>query len=333
MKNTNQNHQNKNISSDKLSLIKSQGLKLISEKKSRQRLSTGKHHPVMVETVLKYLSPKVEESYLDLTAGYAGHVNAILDCTLQPKKAVLVDRDQQAIDFLTKHFKGQAIKIIHQDFLTASQELLVGDNQFDIILADLGVSSPHLDSASRGFSIRHDGPLDMRLDKRQSLTAQEVVNDYSTAELEKLIRRYGEEPRASQIARSIVAHRPITTTSQLAKVVARSWPGYSKHHPATRTFQAIRIVVNDELHLLEEALPIWIKLLRPGGRLAVISFHSLEDRIVKRILADHSGDRYDAELKLLTGRPVTASESEIVLNPRARSAKLRAVVKNKKERG
>ena len=333
MKNTNQNHQNKNKSSDKLSLISPKGLKSILIAESKQRLSTGEHHPVLVDAVLKYLDPQVGDKYLDLTAGYGGHAEAVLGRTLQPKQAVLVDRDQQAIEQLAQQFAGQGVKLIHQDFLTAAKQLLKSGNQFDIILADLGVSSPHLDSASRGFSVRLDGPLDMRMDRRQTLTAEQIVNDYEVAELERIIRRYGEEPRARKIARSIATHRPLRTTGELANVVASAWPGHSKHHPAIRTFQALRIAVNDELRQLEEAVPVLIDLLAPGGRLAIISFHSLEDRIVKQALAQQSGNRYDAQIQLLNNRPVVAQESELVFNPRARSAKLRTAVKNKKERG
>jgi 16S rRNA (cytosine1402-N4)-methyltransferase len=242
-----------------------------------------------------------------------------------------VDRDQQAIDHLQDQFAGRGIQIIHQDFLGASRELLQAGKQFDLILADLGVSSPHLDSASRGFSLKQDGPLDMRMDQTQSLTADVIVNSYDVAELSHLIREYGEEPRANKIAHMIVEHRPITTTTQLAAIVAPAWPGHSKVHPATRTFQALRIAVNSELEQIRQALPIWIDLLAPGGRIAVISFHSLEDRLVKRAFMEAAGDRYDAVLKLLTKQPVMADAPEIVSNPRARSAKLRAAVKIKNQ--
>ncbi len=241
----------------------------------------------------------------------------------------LVDRDQNAIAFLQKKFAGQAVNIIHQDFLTASRALHAAGKRFDIILADLGVSSPHLDNASRGFSLKSDGPLDMRMDQTQSVTAKTIVNSYSQEELRDLIREYGEEPRAGKIARLIVEHRPITTTTELASIVALAWPGHSRVHPATRTFQALRIAVNSELDQIQQALPLWIDMLSPGGRIAVISFHSLEDRLVKRAFMEAAGDRYDAVLKLLTKQPVQADDKEIVFNPRARSAKLRAAAKQK----
>jgi 16S rRNA (cytosine1402-N4)-methyltransferase len=168
------------------------------------------------------------------------------------------------------------------------------------------------------------------MDQSQSLTAEEVVNTYSASELEDILKRYGEEPKARHIASLIVNNRPFTTTSQLAETVAKAWPGYSKVHPATRTFQALRIAVNDELELLRKSLPIWMDdLLAPGGRIAIISFHSLEDRLVKQAFVEKAGDRYDANLRLLTKKPVLGDDTEIVFNPRARSAKLRAAAKQK----
>lgn len=288
-----------------------------------------KHYPVLLDEVLQYLDPKEGESYLDLTAGYGGHAEKILDRTLKPHNTTLVDRDQNAIEHLGQKFDGRGVQIIHKDFLSASQELHSQGKQFDIILADLGVSSPHLDNASRGFSIKYDAKLDMRMDETQELTAADVVNNYDEAELKRILQVYGEEPRARKIAQLIVEHRPIATTHELAKIVAYAWPGYSKVHPATRTFQAIRIAVNDELGLLERSLPIWTDLLAPGGRIAVISFHSLEDRIVKQYYASQSGNRYDAVLKVLTKQPISGGADEIVFNPRARSAKLRVAVKIK----
>lgn len=290
---------------------------------------TNQHFPVLLKAVLDYLQPKNGESYLDLTAGYGGHASHVLERTLQPSTSTLVDRDHHAIAHLQEKFAGSGIQIIHQDFLGASQELLKAKKQFDLILADLGVSSPHLDNASRGFSLKTEGPLDMRMDQTQSVTAEVIVNTYDEVELRGLIRGYGEEPRAAKIARLIVEHRPITTTAQLAKIVAQAWPGHSKVHPATRTFQALRIAVNSELDQIKQAIPVWVDLLAPGGRIVVISFHSLEDRIVKQSFNELAGDRYDAVLTLLTKQPVMADSDETVFNPRARSAKLRAAVKQK----
>lgn len=291
-----------------------------------------KHIPVLLEQVLQYLDPKEGESYLDLTAGYGGHAEQILERTHNPNDTVLVDRDQNAITVLEQKFAETGIKFIQSDFLSASRELVEEERVFDVILADLGVSSPHLNEATRGFAISQTGPLDMRMDQSQHLTAAEIVNNYSETAIAEILQRYGEEPKARQIAHLIVQNRPYTTTTELAHIVARAWPGHSKVHPATRTFQGLRIAVNDELGLLEKSLTLWIKLLKPGGRIAVISFHSLEDRLVKQVFAELGGERYDAELKLLTKHPAVGTEHEIVFNPRARSAKLRAAVKIKIER-
>lgn len=287
---------------------------------------TKQHIPVLLNEVLQYLDPKSGEAYLDLTAGYGGHASEVLEMTKSPEHAVLVDRDAKAVDELGKHFGG-SVNILHTDFLDASQQLLASNKRFDCILADLGVSSPHLNTPSRGFSIRQGGPLDMRMDQSRGITAAEIVNTYSVDELADILRRYGEEPKAQKIAKLLVTNRPISSTTQAAEIVARAWPGYSKVHPATRTFQALRIAVNDELGLLQRALPLWLQLLKPGGRLAIISFHSLEDRIVKQFLSTVTGNRYDAEAQLLTKRPITATHEEIAFNPRSRSAKLRAVAK------
>jgi 16S rRNA (cytosine1402-N4)-methyltransferase len=289
------------------------------------------HVPVLLNAVLQSLDPQVGESYLDLTAGYGGHASAILDHVGSLTSAVLVDRDQNAVNVLKEMYTGGTVDIRQQDFLTVSRELLAEGRKFDLILADLGTSSPHLNEGQRGFAIKADGPLDMRMDQSQELTAEAIVNNYSEAELTDLLRRYGEDPKAATIAHAIVASRPLSRTSELATVVASAWPGYHRIHPATRTFQAIRIAVNDELNLLQRSLPLWFELLKPGGRIAIISFHSLEDRLVKQALQEVAGERYDADLRLLTKHPVTASPSELVHNPRARSAKLRAAVKIKKK--
>lgn len=290
------------------------------------------HLPVMIKEVLKYLDPTTGESYLDLTAGYGGHAQAILKATGAPDKALLVDRDQQAINALARRFGDSKPQIVHSEFLSTLEKLAGESRQFDMILADLGVSSPHLEDSRRGFAFSLSGPLDMRMDMRQEMTANQIVNRSAEPELAAMLRTYGEEPKASAIARAIVAHRPISDTAGLAAIISQA-VGFArrrgKTHPATKSFQAIRIAVNDELRQIEAGLPLMLDVLSPGGRLAVISFHSLEDRLVKRFFSDNSGDRYDARLTLLTKRPITASLDEIASNPRARSAKLRASRKNK----
>ncbi|QQS19366.1 16S rRNA (cytosine(1402)-N(4))-methyltransferase RsmH [Candidatus Saccharibacteria bacterium] len=282
------------------------------------------HKPVLLPAVLTYLAPVEGENYLDLTAGYGGHATAVLKHTHKPTGLTLVDRDATAITAL-QPLADQGARVLHASFEEISKSLQEQGEHFDMILADLGVSSLHLDTSSRGFAFRLDGPLDMRMDQRAELTADTIVNTYQVAELEDILRRYGEENRARRVAQAIVARRPIRTTSELAEVIAGALPRGSKQHPATRSFQAIRIAVNDELGQLKRSIPMWLELLQPGGRLAVISFHSLEDRIIKQAFADVAGDRYDAEYRLLTKHPVVADDTESVTNPRARSAKLRAL--------
>lgn len=289
------------------------------------------HIPVLADQVLQLLQPGAGQSYLDLTAGYGGHASSILEVTGSPDRATLVDRDDQAVKALKQSF-GDSAEIIHSDFFSASQTLNEQGRHYDMILADLGASSPHFDKSERGFAFSLSGPLDMRMDRRQQLTAADLINESDERELAEILEQYGEEFQAAKIARAIIASRPITSTDQLASIVAQAKGfsrGKSKVHPATKTFQALRIAVNDELTQLEKGLPIWTSLLAPGGRLAIISFHSLEDRIVKQYLAEHSGNTYDAEFTLLTKKPIVASNDELVSNPRARSARLRAVAKIK----
>lgn len=300
--------------------------------KSKQKYRNAHHIPVLLEEVITVLSPAKGQSYLDLTAGMGGHAAAVIAATNVPKKATLVDRDPQAVDILKKRF-GES-KVLGQDFLSASQKLVATGRRFDMILADLGVSSLHFDEASRGFSFLRSGPLDMRMDPRQPLTAEQIVKNWTVGNLTKLLAEAGEEPRAETIAKAIVAARPLVTTDQLAAVVSGAIPkrAHGRIHPATKTFQALRIAVNDELNQLAKSLLLWLELLADGGRLAIISFHSLEDRLVKIFLAEHSKHLYQAELKLLTKKPISASPNQVAINPRARSAKLRAAVKIKIER-
>lgn len=289
------------------------------------------HKPVLLSEVLQCLSPKLGDSYLDLTAGYAGHAGAILDVTRNYKSSTLVDRDDYAVEILKGKYESEPIEILHMDFYSAALQCLQCGETYDMILADFGVSSPQLDQGDRGFSFLNDGPLDMRMDRRQEMTAADIVNKWSERELVEIFEKYGEmSPGFSRkVAKIIRLSRPFKTTTELANAIANE-TAKSRIHPATKVFQAIRIVVNDELSLIEKTLPILPKLLKPGGRLAIITFHSLEDRLVKDYFKGASSLGEESELKLINKKPIVAEKLELVNNPRARSAKLRAVVKNKK---
>lgn len=289
------------------------------------------HQPVLLQATLSLLEPQTRDTYLDLTAGYGGHAAAILARTRAPERAVLVDRDNAATEHLNAMFP--IVRTVQRDFLQAARDLTDEGARFDVMLMDIGLSSPHLDSAERGFSIKRDGPLDMRMDRNQELNAHTIVNEWPEAQITQILRDFGEEPAAAGIAAAIVRARPIDSTGQLADVI-KDVPARgrrSKLHPATKTFQALRIAVNDELEQLKETLPLLPDLLAPGGRLAIISFHSLEDRIIKVFLREESRSGYEARLRPLTKKPIRG-DTEDVHNPRARSAKLRAAVKIKKER-
>lgn len=284
------------------------------------------HQPVLAEQVLHYLDPKPGGIYLDLTAGYGGHAELMLESIGPSGKAVLVDRDQHAISHLKERFASDPrVEIIHDDFANASKDLARENRQFDCILADIGVSSPHLDNPDRGFSFMNEGPLDMRMDPRSSTTAATLINESLEEDLADIFYRYGEVKGSRRLAARLVEHRPFHTTTQLATVIKGSTRGPNQMRVLAQVFQALRIVVNDELGMLERSLPIWLSLLKPEGRLGVISFHSLEDRIVKQYFTEHGGDRFDSELHILTKQPVTGTDSQLVFNPRARSAKLRAM--------
>lgn len=286
------------------------------------------HQPVLLQQVLSLLMPKKGEAYLDLTAGYGGHASRLISRIGDAKRATLVDRDEYAIANLAPLAKAGA-KVIKSDYQTAAAELKRAGEQFDMILIDLGVSSPQLDIAERGFSFMQDGPLDMRMDQTAGQTAADVLNYSSSDELTRILHDYGEEPRAAKIAQAIIRNRPFTRTTQLADVVTHVYRGRrGKIHPATRTFQALRIAVNQELTQLGETLKLIPDLLNPGGRVAVISFHSLEDRMVKRFFKEEQESGYEARLSIITKQPVSGA-TEDAHNPRARSAKLRAAVKIK----
>lgn len=274
----------------------------------------------MLDQVIKLLDPKPHQVYLDLTAGYGGHAGGIAKGIGPKGRLVLVDRDRSAIAAL-KRLWPQA-RIMHDDFARAAKKLQREGFEADMIMMDLGLSLPMLEDAKRGFSFLREGPLDMRMDQSQLLTAARIVNSYSEQQLADLIYQLGEERASRKIAKAIVAKRPFTTTTELVAVIAKAVGGRGRIHPATRTFQALRIAVNQELEQLQTVLPKLPSLLKPGGRLAIISFHSLEDRLVKRWL------KASQQLAILTKRPL-AGKTYDASNPRARSAKLRAAVKNK----
>lgn len=290
------------------------------------------HRPVLLEQTVEVLNPRTGETYLDLTAGYGGHASRIIDKIGNARLATLVDRDDYAIASL-QPLKDAGARLVKKDFASAAADFANAGEQFDMILIDLGVSSPQLDNADRGFSFSHPGPLDMRMDQQQQQTAADLVNTWPEDRLMQIIRDYGEEPKARQVARAIVAARPFAMTEELADVVKQVYRGrWSKTHPATRTFQAIRIALNDELGQIERTLAVIPRLLKPGGRVGIISFHSLEDRLVKRFFKEQAEAGFEAELILLTKKPISGATDD-VHNPRARSAKLRAAVKIKnKER-
>ncbi len=286
------------------------------------------HKPVLLSEVLEVLQPRRGESYLDLTAGYAGHASEILDVTQNYKDSALVDRDENAIEVLEERFRDKPVRIVKSDFYNAVLQEIECGNTFDIILMDFGVSSPQLDRAERGFSFAKDGPLDMRMDQDQELSAEVVVNHYNERHLAEILEKYAEEKpgMAKLIARTIVHGRPWKSTKQLGDAL-KKYGGHTKVHPATRIFQAIRIAVNDELGEIEKTLPLLTRILKPGGRVAMITFHSLEDRLVKDYLKDAESYGEESELEVLTRKPIVAEPEELFINPRARSAKLRAAKK------
>jgi 16S rRNA (cytosine1402-N4)-methyltransferase len=286
------------------------------------------HIPVLLESTLELLKPQIGESYLDLTAGYGGHASRILDITGNYAESVLVDRDDYAIQRL-ESLANKGARLLNTDFVSATKQLIGEGQKFDMILVDLGVSSPQLDQSERGFSFTNSGPLDMRMDRSQALSAEMLVNNASADELVRIITEYGEEPTgfAKEIAAAIVRNRPLHETKDLADLISRTYRGkWKKIHPATRTFQAIRIAVNDELRQVEDVLPLLSRLLKAGGRVGIISFHSLEDRLVKRYLKEQFDAGFEAELLPLTKKPI-AGDIYDVHNPRARSSKLRVAVK------
>jgi 16S rRNA (cytosine1402-N4)-methyltransferase len=297
------------------------------------------HEPVLVEEILFWLQCKPGGVYVDCTLGYAGLAARLLDRTAPDGILVGIDRDAAALAESRMRLREVAHRVHfrHGNFCDL-KALIIGSgvSRVDGVIFDLGVSSPQLDRAERGFSFREDGPLDMRMDQREGRTAADLVRDLPETELADLIYQLGEERYSRRIARAIMQARMqgvIATTWQLAAVVERAVPASYRHgriHCATRTFQALRIAVNRELDVLEPALRDAVDILAPGGRVCAVSFHSLEDRIVKhtfRALANGP----EASVRVLTKKPVIASENERNRNPRSRSAKLRVVERISKE--
>ena len=302
------------------------------------------HEPVLLEEVVELLVPALADGglFVDATLGRAGHALRILEEA--PRAQLLgIDRDPRALEESQARLSPHAgrVELVRGGFQDLASLLeRFGTAPLRGVLFDLGVSSPQLDDPTRGFGYRAGGPLDMRMDPSQQLTAGRVVNDYSRAQLERVIARYGEERFARRIARAVVAARPLSTTEELADVVREAIPAATRRsggHPARRTFQAIRIEVNGELAALERGLPGATESLAPGGRAAVVSYHSLEDRFVKRHFTEEARGCVcppdwpvctcgaEARVRILTRRPVRPRESETRRNPRARSARLRAV--------
>lgn len=303
------------------------------------------HLPVLLEETVSRLATVPGGWYVDGTVGAGGHAAALLAAAGLDARLLALDRDAAALELARAALApfGERVVLARANFSELAEVAArQGIREVRGILLDLGVSSMQLDRPARGFSFMQDAPLDMRMDDRQELTAARLLERLSEADLADVLRRYGEEPMARRIAKAVAAARArgetLETTAQLAELVSRAKGGRrGRTHPATQTFQALRIAVNGELAALETALPAALDLLGPGGRLAVISFHSLEDRMVKRFMAAHEGrmeslakggSRWSGQLpraRRVTRKAVTATEEEIARNPRARSAKLRVL--------
>ena len=287
-----------------------------------------RHVPVLFEEVMDFIRVRSGGTYVDCTLGLAGHAEGIARQLGSAGHLIGFDRDPEALELakvrlakICEELGSQApqVTLIGEPFSTIAEH--VKPASVDGLLADFGASSLHFDEARRGFSFQGEGPLDMRMDTRSGPTAEQVVNEMGERELANLIYEYGEERRSRTVARAIVRGRPVTSTVQLARIVASAVPPMKFIHPATKTFQALRIFVNQELQEIRALFKAAPKLLKPSARLVVISFHSLEDRIAKDNIREGA---QKGIWKVLTKKPVTATEEEINRNPRSRSAKLRA---------
>ena len=299
------------------------------------------HTPVLLSATLDLLNLEANKHVIDATLGLGGHSLEILKRIGSKGKLMAFDQDERNLKEAKKRLKKfeKQVIFIHSNFEHLAEFASKHAFQPDAILLDLGLSSPHIDDPERGFSFQKEGPLDMRFDKRQKLTAEKVVNGYSEKDLADIIFHYGEERRSRPIARAIVKARkesPIKTTTDLAKLIGKTIRARGKIHPATQTFQALRIYVNRELEVLESVLEQALRLLKKGGRLVVISYHSLEDRMVKNFFRDQTRNcicpkelpvcqcNFQKKLYILTRKPIIPDGIEVSRNPRSRSAKLRA---------
>ena len=300
--------------------------------KFEQSENLGRYHKsVLQKEVIRYLDPKPNENFVDCTLGQAGHSKSILEKNAPKGKVLGIEVDNKLYQHLLSQ-KTDRLVLVNDSFVNLKEVLK--KNKFERVcgvLMDLGISSWHLEESKRGFSFQKDEPLDMRYDASAAeLTAMEILNQWIEKEIKKILREYGEERFASRIAEAIINARkqkPINTTFQLVDIIGNSVPGFYRHqrrHFATKTFQALRIAVNNELSNLEKTLPQILEILEKGGRVVVISFHSLEDRIVKNYFREK---KKQGLLKVLTKKPIAPSETEIKINPRSRSAKLRAAIK------
>jgi len=294
------------------------------------------HIPVLLKEVIQYLDPKKNKNFIDATIGDAGHSIEILKRTAPKGKLLGLDWDKESLKRAKKRLREEGIKkeraILHQSNFKDIKEITQQEKFFPVhgVLMDLGMSSYHIDESKRGFSYLRDEPLDMRFDKKSDLTAAEIINSWEIDEIEKILRFYGEERYSRRVVLGIKEARKkerIISTGQLVEILKRALPrNYDRGriHPASRTFQALRIVVNDELESLKTGLSEAIRILEKNGRIAVISFHSLEDRIVKNLFRKYAAE---GKIKILTKKPVVPSQEEIKTNPRSHSGKLRAAVK------
>jgi 16S rRNA (cytosine1402-N4)-methyltransferase len=296
------------------------------------------HTPVLLNEVLEGLEVRPGARYIDCTLGTGGHARAILEAASPDGTLLGIDVDPVAVRVsrLALEAYGNRVTVVRDRFSRLSAIAMEqGFVPADGVLLDLGVSSLQLEHGERGFSFQEEGPLDMRMNPSSAVTAARLVNESSEQELREVIAAYGEEPKARAVARAIVHHRPVRTTLELADVVTHAVGRRGRIHPATRTFQALRIAVNAELDELRAVLPQTLDILSKGGRLAIISFHSLEDRLVKRFMVTESRDcicppeipvcrcGHQRTLRILTKRPIRPSREEVARNPRSRSAKLR----------